>query len=109
MKKTTIQALVSYLNGNTVTNLEEIKAELEAELSRGAEKKAANQELYAQAELVLMKHLDYAPATAAELFEACEAELPDGFSKGKFVYALSHGVWSGVVKVEGTPAQYRRG
>lgn len=108
MKKNTMIALVNYLNGETVTNLDEIKAELESELARGADKKAANQELYAAAESVVMKHLDYAPATAGELYEICAAELPDGFSKGKFTYALSRGVWKGVVKVDGNPNQYRR-
>ena len=108
MKKTTMQSILNYLNGETLTNLDEVKAELEQELNRNAEKKAANQELYAQAELVMRKHLDYAPATAGELWELCEAEMPEGFSKGKFTYALSRGVWAGVVKVEGNPCAYRR-
>lgn len=108
MKKSTLIDLVAYLNGKTLTNLEEIKQELEQELNRNAEKKAANQDLYANAGAVMMKHLDYAPATASELWESCEKEMPSGFSKGKFTYALSRGVWDGVVKVEGNPNRYRK-
>lgn len=107
MKKSTLIDLVAYLNGKTLTNLDEIKAELEQELNRNAEKKAANQELYADAELVMRKHLDFAPATASELWESCKDEMPAGFTKGKFTYALSHGVWN-VVKVDGSPCSYRR-
>ena len=39
-----MMALVSYLNGNTVDNIAEIKAELEAELNRGAEKAQKNRD-----------------------------------------------------------------
>ena len=40
MKKSTLSTLVSYLNGETITNLDEIRAELEKELNKGAEKAA---------------------------------------------------------------------
>ena len=108
MKKTTIQTLVSYLNGTPVTNLDEVKAELEKELNRNAEKAAANRDLYDEAGAVVLANLTSAPVTVAELYEAIEEELPDSFTKGKLSYALSRGVWDGIVKIEGTPCTYRK-
>lgn len=91
MKKSTMMSLVSYLNGETVTNLDEIKAELEAELNKNAVKAQANRELYAEAHDVVMNGLAEAvgPVTTSELYEAVADQLPDGFTKGKMQYAMS--------------------
>ena len=48
MKKNTIETLVAYLNGETVTNLDEIKAELETELNKGQARKDATVTAYAE-------------------------------------------------------------
>lgn len=108
MKKTTIQTLVSYLNGTPVDNLAEIKAELEKELNRNAEKAQANRDLYDDAAAVVLNALTSAPVTVAELYEEIADELPEGFSRGKLQYALSRCLWDGIVKIEGTPCTYRK-
>lgn len=108
MKKSTMIALVSYLNGATVDNLDEIKAELEAELNRNAEKAAANRELYEAAKSVIFEGFRVAgtPITIAELYEEIKDELPDGFSKSKVQYAVTR-LWAGeVTKVEGKTNSY---
>lgn len=91
MKKNTMMTLVSYLNGNTVDNLDEIKAELEAELSRGAEKAQKNRELYESVKPIVMDGFRSAgvPITIAELYEEIKGNLPDNFGKSKVQYAVT--------------------
>ena len=108
MKKSTMIALVSYLNGATVDNLDEIKAELEAELNRNAEKAAANRELYEAAKSIIFEgfRVAGAPVTIAELYEEIKDELPDGFSKSKVQYAVTR-LWADeITKVDGKTNAY---
>lgn len=101
MKTSTINALVSFIDGNPVDNLAEIRAELVAETHRNDEAKAAKASEYAAAHDVVMAAMSTTPATAAEIFEACKDDLPDGFTKGKVTYAL-RALWGDeVVKTEG--------
>lgn len=97
MKKATMQALVNYLNGATVDNLDEIKTELEAELNRNAEKAAANREAYAAARDAILEVLRANPGvemTAAEI--TYEANLPASFTTAKVQYGLLH-YWEDIV------------
>ena len=89
MKKSTIETLVAYLNGETVTNLDEIKNELEAELTKGQAKKDATASAYAEMwELVRQALTDAtAPVTAQEIADET------GLSRGKIVYGLTH-LWT---------------
>ena len=108
MKKATMQSLISYLNGETITNLDEIKAELEAELNKGAAKAHANRDLYELAKEVVLANLDETPVTIGELYEAVEGELPEGFTKGKLQYAVTRMWTSEIVKIEGKVNTYRK-
>lgn len=108
MKKSTMIALVNYLNGATIDNLAEIKSELEAELNRNAEKAAANRELYESAKSVIFEgfRVAGAPVTIAELYEEIKDELPSGFSKSKVQYAVTR-LWSDeIIKTEGKTNTY---
>ena len=108
MKKSSLQSLVSFLNGEIVTNIDEIKAEIEAELAKGAEKAQANRDLYASAHDVVMNGLRMAtePVTIGELYDEIADELPEGFSKGKVQYAITR-LWAKeVVKTEGKVNTY---
>lgn len=99
MKKNTMETLVRYLNGETVDNLDEIKAELEAELAKNAEKARANRDMYAVAHDVVMEHLPVAPArlTVAALWELVKDEMPEDMSKSKMQYGLRE-LWSAEVQ-----------
>ena len=108
MKKSTLSALVSYLNGETIVNLDEIRAELEKELNKGAEKAAANRALYDTAKDVVLANLSKTPVTVAELYEQIKDELPDGFSRSKVQYGMLHYWNDEVVKYDGSPATYTR-
>ena len=99
MKKNTMETLVRYLNGETVDNLDEIKAELEAELAKNAEKARANRDMYAIAHDVVMEHLPVAPArlTVAALWELVKDEMPEDMTKSKMQYGLRE-LWSAEVQ-----------
>lgn len=108
MKKVTIEALVAYLNGETVTNLDEIKAELEAELNKGKAQKDKNAEAYESIHSLIVDTLSDTPVTCGEVWEAIQNDVPDGITKGKVQYALTHLWQDEIVKIEGKPNTYRR-
>lgn len=108
MKKSTLKSLVSYLNGEVITNLDEIKAELEAELAKNAEKAEANRKVYEEAREIVLSELGDTPATASELYEAVADKLPEGFTKAKVQYALTHYWEAYVVKHEGKVNTYTK-
>ena len=109
MKRTTLVSLFNYLNGETITNLDEIKAELETELNKGAVAKAAANAAYDAAWEIVRSVLAMttAPLTVAEIVEEAESRLPDGFGKGRVLYGLNHQWADQVVKIEGKPNTYR--
>lgn len=109
MKRNTIQSLVSYLNGETIDNLDAIKAELEAELNKGAEAKAAKDATYDAAWEVVREVLAMTttPLTVAEIVAEGEERLPEGFGKGRVLYGLNHQWADFIVKIEGKPNTYR--
>lgn len=102
MRKTTIETLVAYLNGETVTNLDEIRDELEAELNRGKAKADANRAIYAEIHDAVMQALASAtaPVSAQELADAT------GYAKGKIVYGLRNYWADEVEKIEGKVNSY---
>ena len=88
---------------NYIKNVPELAteyAELRAELDKNAAKAEANRELYAAAHDVVMAHLSDTPQTVADLFNACESELPENFSKSKVQYAIREYWANEVVKHE---------
>ena len=95
MTKATLTALVNYLNGATIDNLDEIREELTAELNRNAVKAQANRELYALAHDAAMAGLKLAnrPVTSSELYDEIAGDLPEGFTAGKLRYAMSR-LWN---------------
>ena len=108
MKKASLQSLVNYLNGETVTNIDEIKAEIEAELAKGEAKAQANRDLYAEATPVVLDGLASAtaPCTIGELYNAIADELPAGFSKGKVQYLVTRVLTDQIEKHEGKVNTY---
>ena len=107
MKKATLQSLVSYLNGETVDNIAEIKAELEAELNKDQAKKDANAKAYDEIKPIVFDAMgsdEAHSATIAEIFEAIEDKI--SMSKQKVQYAITR-LWKDeIVKVEGNPNSY---
>lgn len=93
MKKASMEALVRYLNGETVANLDVIRDELVAELAKDQAKAEANRTLYDQIGEAVLKALasTTVPVTAQELADET------GFPKGKIVYGLRN-YWSDKVE-----------
>ena len=95
MKKASLQSLVSYLNGETVDNIADIKAEIEAELAKGKAKADANRAVYAELHDKVIEAIRTAnaPVTAQEIADAT------GIARGKIVYGLTN-LWSEEVTVD---------
>ena len=96
MKKNTMTAIASYIKN--VPELATEYAELAAELAKNEEKAQANRDAYATAHDVVMAHLSDKGQAAAEIYEACKNELPEGFSKSKVQYGLNNYWAAEVVK-----------
>jgi len=86
MKKSSLQSLVSYLNGETVENIAEIKAEIEAELNKGRAKAEANRAVYADIhdKVIAVLSMSTNPVTAQEIADET------GIARGKIVYGLTN-------------------
>ena len=84
----------------------DVLAELDKEINKGAEAKAKNAEAYEGIHDLVIGALGDAPATCGEIFEAIEAKLPEGMTKGKVQYAVTR-LWSDeIVKTEGKVNAY---
>lgn len=108
MKKATLTAIYETLK--TMDYDPDILSEIEAELNKGAEAKAANAEVYDKAKKVVMSVLDKltVPAPLSEIYAEAEGALPEGFTKGKFQYAMTRLWVDEVVKIEGKPNCYKK-
>ena len=97
MKKSSLQSLVSLLNGEAIENADEIKAELEAELSKGQAKAEANRAVYADIHDKVIAVLSgvTTPVTAQDIADET------GIARGKIVYGLKN-YWADEVVVDTT-------
>ena len=95
MKKSSLQSLVSLLNGEAIENADAIKAEIEAELAKGKAKADANRAVYAEMhdKVIEAIRIANAPVTAQDVADAT------GIARGKIVYGLTN-LWSDEVTVD---------
>jgi len=111
MKKSTLQTIVDYIDSMedlAPQTMIDARAEIVAELNKGAEKAQANRDLYDKAHDVVIKAMSKltAPAPISEIFAEVENALPEGMTKGKFQYAVTR-LWSDeIVKTEGKVNTY---
>ena len=89
MKKNSLVSLIAYLDGQTVTNIDEIKAELIAELNKSKAKAEANRAAYADMHDKVMDVLNLATAPVS----AQEIADETGLSRSKIAYGLTN-YWS---------------
>lgn len=103
MKRNTLVAIANTLNTIDFEGKEDILSELNAELNRGAEEKAAKAAEYDTAwSIVRQVMIDTPkPLTALEIFEQVENDLPAGFSRNKISYGLTH-YWQDFVERDST-------
>ena len=109
MKKATMTTILSMIATIDTPEAEAVRAELKAELNKGAEKADANRKLYNSArEIVLEVIPKNTPVTVAEIYEAVKDKLPSDVTKAKVQYALGHYWTDEVVKHEGKVNSYTR-
>ena len=96
MKKSSLVSLYAYLNGENVTNIDEIRAEIGAEIEKDASEKREKMAIYEDARPIVLNAIDETPRTLNEILERCVG-LPIGFTKGRLQYAITH-YWSDDVK-----------
>ena len=108
MKKSTLSTIYSALLDSGYESTDPIMEEISKEINRDAERKAKNAEAYESIHDLIVSNLGSAPVTCGELYEAIENELPEGITKGKVQYALTHLWQDEIVKIEGKPNTYRR-
>ena len=107
MKKLSLVAIKNALVGFGFEDAD-ILAELDKEINKGAEAKAKNAEAYESIHDIVMDALSDVPVTVAELWDSIANDVPDGITKGKVQYALTHLWQDEIVKVEGKPNGYRK-
>ena len=107
MKKLSLVAIKNALVGFGYAD-EDILAELDKEITKGDAQKAKNAEAYEAIHDIVMGALSAVPVTVAELWEAIEENVPEGITKGKVQYALTHLWQDEIVKIDGKPNTYRK-
>lgn len=115
MKKATLQFISTYLSENAQyadeiekSALDAALLEINAELTKGDAQKAKNAEAYEGIHDIIMENLTNEPCTVAELWDVIKDKVPEGITKNKVQYALTHLWQDEIVKVEGKPNGYRR-
>jgi DNA-binding transcriptional regulator GbsR (MarR family) len=89
MKKTTMETILSLISDINTAEAEEVRSELEAELSKGKAKADANRALYAEMREKVLEVLTNSttPLTAKDIAEET------GLAQGKVVYGLTR-LWT---------------
>ena len=89
MKKSTLENLRNYLNGDNTVDVATLRAEVTAEYDRVTAKSRANTELYDAAHDVVMAcEAWHEPMTVKDLWPLVEADMPEGFTPSKMQYAF---------------------
>ena len=112
MKKSSMKTLVAFfaMQNGLPSDVVDAVDEIRAELAKDEEEKAGKVAIYEAIREVVFKHLGSAPMTLADLFAACESELPAGTKKGQVQYGLTHYWTDEIVKIENPKSanEYRR-
>ena len=109
MKKATMNTILSLIANIDTDEANAVRAELNAELNKGAEEKARNAEQYEQAKAIVMDELSNTPVTIGELWDALADKLSEvGMTKGKLQYAVTR-LWKDeIVRTEGKVNTYSK-
>lgn len=105
MKKSTLEALYNYFNGDDTIDLSIVRDEINAEWGRLNEKAQANRNAYDSAKEIAFAILSETPKTARDLYAASD-KWPQGFTVAKLQYALLHYWNDAVSRSEDSPIVY---
>lgn len=89
MKKSTLESIRNYLNGDDTIDLTILREEINAEWERTTAKSRANTKLYNTAHDIVMACTVWTePMMVKELWPIIEADMPEGFTPSKLQYAF---------------------
>ena len=110
MKKATLETIRKTLvEEKLYEDTDEIIKELDAEINKGAEEKAARAAAYEGIHDIIVDNLTDTPMTCADLFSEIEAEVTaKGMSRYNVQYALNSLWQDEIIKIPGKPNTYRR-
>ena len=108
MKKATMNTILTLIATIDTPEANEVRAELTAELNKGAEQKAQNAALYEAVKPIVMEELGDSTCTISELWDAVADKMPEGFTKGKLQYAVSQLWIRDFERIEGKVNSYRK-
>ena len=108
MTNASLNTIYTVLSSVDFENKSAILDELNAELNKGAEKRAAKAAEYDAVRDIILGGLSDTPVTIAELYDSIKDELPDGFSRNKVQYAIVNLYKDEVEKISGSPNTYKR-
>lgn len=107
MKKATLEAIRTALTDLGYAD-SDVLAEIDTEINRGEEEKAARAAAYESIHDIVIENLSDTPATCSELWDIIAGKVPEGITKGKVQYALNNLWQDEIVKISGKPNTYRR-
>ena len=109
MKKDTLRCMLDLLDGHPV-DADGLRAEIEAELNKGAEEKAARAAAYEQIHDIIVDNLDNTKAmSCADLYVEIGSDVEaKGMNRHNVQYALNNLWQDEIEKISGKPNTYRR-
>ena len=110
MKKATLEIIRDALNSINFGDADpDTMAEINAELNKGAEEKAARAAAYAGIHDVIVDNLSETPVCLNDLWPEIEGEITaKGMTKGNVQWALNNLWQDEIEKISGKPNTYKR-
>jgi hypothetical protein len=111
MKKATLQAIYDVLSMREMEGMvsPDVLAELNKEISKGADEKAARDAVYESVHELVVDNLSSTPITCADLWTEIESEATaKGMTRSKLQYALTNLWHDEITKIVGKPNTYCR-
>lgn len=109
MKKATLETIRTTLVDLGIDSTDPMIAELDAELNKGAEEKAARAAAYAGIHDIVVDNLTDIPVSLTDLWPEIESEVTaKSMTRHNVQYALNNLWQDEIVKIAGKPNTYRR-
>lgn len=109
MKKATLEAIRNTLIDLGVNDTDPMVVELNAELNKGTEEKAARAAAYEGIHDIVVDNLSETPVSLTDLWPEIEGDVTaKGMTKHNVQYALNNLWQDEIVKIAGKPNTYRK-
>ena len=109
MKKATLETIRTALLDAGYESTDPVMVELDAELNKGAEEKAARAAAYEGIHRIVVDNLTDTPVSCSDLWGEIESEVSaKSMTRHNVQYALNNLWQDEIVKIPGKPNTYRR-